>query len=393
MKKISIIFFLVMFVVGTDTFLISPLLPTLQEAYRIPTEWSGWMVSTYALGYALFALIVGPISDGVDRRKMMISGLVAFGLSTFFCGLAPNFWTMILFRLLAGISASFVTPQVWASIPILVEQKNIIKVMGYTTAGLSISQMIGLPIGGFLASFSWRMPFYVISVSALALVFIIVVSLPSIPSVIKERKQSFWRVYQNLLRTPRSIKYFLAYFIFQTGNFAAFSFIGSWFTEGFSLSVAATGAAMLGLGLGNTIGSLFGSTLVKKLGEPKSLFIAVSVLIILYMGLPFSANLMVAEIFFFFIFLIGGFVFPVFMSTLQSMTVTARGTVSALANATMYGGTTIGGIMGGILFGHFSGFVGVSFFTAIFYIISLLIFSSSGEFKQIEQSSSKNSIS
>lgn len=116
MKKYSIIFFLTMFLIGTDTFLISPLLPTLSNLYHIPTAISGWMVSAYAIGYAVFALFSGPISDGRDRKKVMTWGLLAFALSTFLCGFAFNFQLMLLFRLLAGISASFVTPQVWASI-------------------------------------------------------------------------------------------------------------------------------------------------------------------------------------------------------------------------------------------------------------------------------------
>ena len=78
--------------------------------------------------------------------------------------------------------------------------------------------------------------------------------------------------------------------------------------------------------------------------------------------------------------MIGGFIFPIFMSTLQSLTTTARGTVSALANATMYGGTTLGGVIGGVLFSHISGFKGVSLFTAILYIVSLLIYKSSDIF-------------
>lgn len=69
MSKIMSLFFIMMFMIGTDTFLISPLLPTLQTVYSISTEISGWMVSAYALGYALFALIAGPISDGLDRKK------------------------------------------------------------------------------------------------------------------------------------------------------------------------------------------------------------------------------------------------------------------------------------------------------------------------------------
>ena len=162
MKKISVLFFLVMFVIGTDTFLISPLLPTLTKAYTISPNISGWLVSAYALGYASFALIAGPISDGLNRKKIMIIGLFGFTISTFLCGFASTFWTMILFRLLAGISASFVTPQVWASIPILVQPKYIVKTMGYATAGLAISQVIGIPIGSYLASFSWHMPFFAI---------------------------------------------------------------------------------------------------------------------------------------------------------------------------------------------------------------------------------------
>lgn len=69
MKRVLAVFFTIMFMIGTDTFLISPLLPTLQQVYHISTELSGWMVSSYALGYAAFALIAGPISDSINRKK------------------------------------------------------------------------------------------------------------------------------------------------------------------------------------------------------------------------------------------------------------------------------------------------------------------------------------
>ena len=69
MKRVLAVFFTIMFMIGTDTFLISPLLPTLQQVYHISTELSGWMVSSYALGYAAFALIAGPISDSLNRKS------------------------------------------------------------------------------------------------------------------------------------------------------------------------------------------------------------------------------------------------------------------------------------------------------------------------------------
>lgn len=381
-KKISIIFFLIMFVIGTDTFLISPLIPTLQTVYHIPMSWSGWMVSTYALGYAVFALIAGPISDGINRKTLMIVGLVAFSFATFLCGMATTFWAMIIFRLLAGVSAAFVTPQVWASIPILAKSQDIIRIMGYATGGLAFSQLIGIPIGSILAAFSWHTPFYIISIFSILLVFVVSTFLPSINAIKNTEKQSILKRYQDIFKTPRSIKYFTAYFTFQIGNFAAFSFIGSWFSNRFSLDISAIGLAMIVLGLGNIIGSFFGTRLVNKLGEPKSLLFSLILLIVFYISVPFSSNLFVGELFFFFIFLINGAVFPVFMSTLQSLTMTARGTVSALANATMYGGTTLGGIIGGVLFSQISGFTAISIFTAILYLVSFLIYKSSGLFQE-----------
>lgn len=104
-------------------------------------------------------------------------------------------------------------------------------------------------------------------------------------------------------------------------------------------------------------------------------------LVYLYVILPFAPTIIWAEVIFFFIFLIGGFVFPVFMTLLQTLSTSARGTVSALSNAAMYSGTIIGGVFGGILFNHFNGFIGVSFFTVLLYILSLLVYKSSGIFK------------
>jgi predicted MFS family arabinose efflux permease len=59
-----------------------------------------------------------------------------------------------------------------------------------------------------------------------------------------------------------------------------------------------------------------------------------------------------------------------------------RSTISAFSNAVMYLGTTIDGIVGGLLITHFSGFYGVSFFAAILTIIAFIIFSSTGLLRQ-----------
>ena len=343
------------------------------------------MVSAYALGYALFALISGPISDRLDRKRVMIYGLIAFSVSTFLCGLAPTFPAMLLCRFLAGVSASFVTPQVWASIPVLVPPKDVVKAMGYASAGLSISQLVGIPTGSYLATLTWHTPFFVIAIFALVLLLLIAAMFPSIKTMEDNTHGhiSLIKTYSGLLRMPGIIKYLFAYFIFQIGTFTSFTFIGTWFTKDFELMFSGVGTAMIAIGLGNTIGSFYGNRIVKILGDSKTLLISIPCLAALYIVLPFAPNLIFAEIILFLIFLINGCTFPILMALLQNFTTTARGTASSLSNAAMYAGTTLGGIIGGALFSSAAGFKGVAIFTAFIYLISILFFSISGIFKPV----------
>ncbi|MDQ0191611.1 MFS transporter [Alicyclobacillus cycloheptanicus] len=186
MNRIVALFFGVMFVIGTDMFIASPLLPTLRKAFDVSVESSGWIVSAYALGYAVFALLAGPLSDGWNRKKVLIVGMLGFALFTMLCGFATSFWLLLLFRFLAGIGAAFASPQVWASIPQLVPPKQILRAMGIATAGLGVSQVIGVPIGSFLAVYGWPIPYITLGACSLVIVAFVAWSMPPVKSALPE---------------------------------------------------------------------------------------------------------------------------------------------------------------------------------------------------------------
>ncbi|HHY0835451.1 TPA: MFS transporter [Bacillus thuringiensis] len=375
MNRALAVFFTIMFMIGTDTFLISPLLPTLQQVYHVSTELSGWMVSSYALGYAGFALIAGPISDGLNRKKVMVLGMSFFAISTFLCGIAPSFLWMLTFRFLAGVSAAFVSPQVWASIPLLIEKKQIVKAIGIATAGLSISQILGLPLGAYLATIHYTMPFYSIGILSALLVILIYVVLPEIQSVhIGGNKKAILKRYKQLLTDSKvSLSYF-AYFVFQTGNFAAFSFFGVWLSIQFGLQVHEVGTAMLVLGLGNLTGNIFGPRIVNKIGYNLSFYGGIIFTAVLYVLLPHVKNIVLVELSFFALFFVTGILFVLMMGHLQNMSSIARGTGAALANASMYIGQMIGAAIAGMLFAVSHNFILIGSFTALLYIGALFLF-------------------
>lgn len=381
-RRYSLIFFLTMFLIGTDTFLISPLLPTLSHLYGTPTSISGWLVSAYAIGYVIFAFISGPVSDGRDRKKVMLAGLAAFACSTALCGFASSFQLMLLFRFLAGVSASFVTPQVCATIPLIVDKPQIVKVMGYATAGLSVSQLVGIPIGSYLAVVSWRIPFFVIAACALALMAVIVPLLPSLQSENPgQGRLSFGQTYAHILTNRTATGRLFAYFIFQTGSFTATTFISTWFTTSFGMSLSAVGTAMIAIGAGNLLGSLFGSRLVSAFGLGRTFLAELLALVALYAIVPLAQGFWTAEILLTIVYLVNGFIFPLFMTTLQSSVSQARSTISSLSNAAMYLGETLAGIVGGLLINHFPGYWGISYFAAILIALALALYTTTGVFK------------
>lgn len=360
MKRVLAVFFTIMFMIGTDTFLISPLLPTLQQVYHISTELSGWMVSSYALGYAAFALIAGPISDSLNRKKVMVIGMSFFALSTFLCGIAPSFLWMLIFRFLAGVSAAFVSPQVWASIPLLIEKEQIVKAIGIATAGLSLSQILGLPVGSYLAMIHYTTPFFIIGILSALLVIVIYGVLPEIQPVhIREKKTNILKRYKQLLSDSKvSLSYF-AYFVFQTGNFAAFSFFGVWLSIQFGLQIHEIGTAMLVLGLGNLTGNIFGHRIVNKSGYNLSFYGGIIFIAVLYALLPHVNNIIIVELLFFVLFFVTGILFVLMMRHLQNISIVARGTGAAMA---------------GMLFAASHNFIFVGSFTALLYILALFLF-------------------
>ncbi|RXT56839.1 MFS transporter [Lacticaseibacillus chiayiensis] len=383
-RRLSLLFFLVMFVIGTDTFLVSPLLPTLTRYYGISTSLSGLIVSAYAVGYMLSALLIGPISDRHNRKRILVIGLIAFTAATAGCRLANTFPMMLVTRFIAGIAAATAGPQIWAAIPVLFPKNQVVKVMGYATAGLAVAQIVGVPLGSYLAVISWRFPFFFVGTIALILTLLVARFMPSLNEVRTAQQKS--SIYGQLLRNKPVLKLLGAYLLFQTANFTGFAFIGTWFAKSFGLSVGSIGSFILVIGVGQFVGSLIGARLVTWLGQPHAFLLEFLLFISGYVVLPLASSALVATIILALIYTIGGALLPLFMSTLQDQAQSVRGTISSLANAVMYLGEAIGGVVGGILIKQFTGFSGIAVFTAIGVTLAMLLYARQGYFKQLQTS-------
>ncbi len=375
MLRFTILFFCIMFMIGTDTFLVSPLLPTLQDQFGVDTGIAGWMIGAYTLGSAIFALIAGPLSDGWNRRFVLVSGLLGFAVSTILCGFAFSFWSMCLFRFLAGISAAFTAPQVWASIPAVMPASKISKAMGVAFSGLAAAQALGVPIGSWLAASSWSVPFWIIGGAALLLAVAVYGMLPNIhPHEPQRNKVSIFRRYMPLITSGKARSGYLAYLLLHLGSGTTMAFVGKWLADRFELPVESIGTVMLFLGFGSLLGSFISSAVVKKLGQASAVAVGTALLVLLYTGSPHMANLPVVTALYLIIFTTLGIIFPIVMEALTSLNASIRGTISSLANSTMNVANTLGAWAAGILYTQFGGFGAIGMFSAVSLALSLGIF-------------------
>lgn len=380
-RRLGWLSFATMFVIGTDTFLVAPLLPVLRVRFGVSVPASGWLVSAYAIGYIACALIAGPASDRADRRRVLLAGMALFTVFTTLCAVAWGFWPMAGFRFLAGAAAAIASPQIWASIPQLVAPGKLVRVLGRATAGLAVAQVAGIPAGSLLAGASWRWSFVFTGAASAAVTLALAAWFPRVPASAPPaaRARSGYAV---VLGTGPLALGLVAYLVFQTGNFAALSYFASWFARDFRLGPAGIGLAMAAIGAGNAAGSLLGHRLTARLGRARSLLAGILAMACGYGIISVTSSLAAALLVLAAVMAAAGFLFPVLMATLQARAGSARGTVSALANVAMYGGTTIGVAVAGPVFDATPGFSGVAAIAITGCLLALGVYAAAGALRR-----------
>ena len=155
-----------MFAAVADNQIISPLLPDIMDALGIGSEKAGFLVSVYAFAAAATSFILGPLSDRLGRKVLLVYGLAVFAVSTALCGTAWDYVSLLIFRALTGAAAGTLSLSVTAFIGDYFPYERRGKVMGMVMSGYFAAMIIGVPMGAMIASAtSWRMVFYIFSYS------------------------------------------------------------------------------------------------------------------------------------------------------------------------------------------------------------------------------------
>ncbi|WP_042354080.1 MFS transporter [Bacillus rubiinfantis] len=159
-KMIIIILLSNLFIAFLGIGLIIPVMPAFMNMMHLSGSTMGYLVAVFAVSQLLISPLSGRWVDQYGRKKMILCGLLLFALSELIFGLARSVPILYLSRILGGFSAAFIMPGVTAYIADITTIPERAKAMGYLSAAISTGFIIGPAIGGFIAEYGIRAPFY-----------------------------------------------------------------------------------------------------------------------------------------------------------------------------------------------------------------------------------------
>jgi len=146
-----------------DFMIMSPLGDMLMKSLSLTTSQFGFAVSAYAFSAGISGLLTAGFADRFDRKKLLLFFYVGFIVGTLFCGLAQNYFMLLTARIVTGLFGGVMGSISMAIMTDIFPLHQRGRAMGYMQMAFGASQILGIPIGLYIANhWSWQWTFLMI---------------------------------------------------------------------------------------------------------------------------------------------------------------------------------------------------------------------------------------
>jgi DHA1 family inner membrane transport protein len=173
-----------------DFVIMMPLGPRFMRVFGItPVEFST-LVSAYTFSAGIVGFFGALYADHFDRKKFLLFNFSGFIIGTFMCAIAPNFAALLIARIIAGAFGGILNAGVLSLVADLIPFKRRGAAMGVVMSSFSISSIVGIPIGLYIANlYDWHAAFYFICLVGIIFWIAAFAVLPSV--VVRKEVKTF----------------------------------------------------------------------------------------------------------------------------------------------------------------------------------------------------------
>lgn len=210
---------LLVFSAASQTMIISPILPRIGEELSIPDALLGTLVSAYSLMVGVFAVISGPISDRIGRRRILLLGTGIMTVALGMHALITDYYSFLAVRVVAGMAGGVLSGSAVSYVGDYFPYNRRGWATGWIMSGAAFGQIIGIPIGVVLAGhFGFQFPFYIFAIT-MALTWILIFTRVPQPDVkrsqgkltMKGAARDYWAMLQRREVAAAAFAFFLMF--------------------------------------------------------------------------------------------------------------------------------------------------------------------------------------
>ncbi|WP_379139611.1 MFS transporter [Paenibacillus sp. sgz500992] len=334
--------------------MVIPILPEYLKQFNASGAAAGYLIAAFGAAQFIFSPIGGQLSDRWGRKSMIISGLFLTVIADLLFAVSATLPLLYIARFIGGIGIGLMVPSNMAYVADITTQETRAKGMGLLGASMNLGMVLGPGLGGIIAEFGIRVPYFFAGGLGLAATLLSIFMPETLP---KERRKSVSKrvrrePLRNLILNSFRTSYFryLLLILIMTFGLMNYETVYALFVEqkyGFDaakISIIITVGAVIGI----IVQIWLLDYLIKRLGEMKliRLSLVITAISLLLMIIKFNLGYLIVVSALFFAF--NAFLRPT-VSTLIANSAGDRQGYAAGLNTTY---TSIGNILGPILAGQ-----------------------------------------
>lgn len=360
---IALLFFTI-FASGTETLIMNPVLPQIAGSLGIDTALAARSVTSYAIAAGVFAFLFGPLGRRVDRKYIIVLGLLLLGVATALCGSAAHLDGLVLARAASGAGAGILVTATTSYVADRFEGERRAVVMGVVVSAFFLALLVGVFLGALIAgSIGWREMFHALGGAISVLAVATFAGLPLARSNVGPRAGPFFATaaadYGAVLRSRAAWAVTLGTACNMIGMAAFSVYLSPWLVEQYHFDTLERGLAYAVGAPAALIASPLAGRLAAKRGAVPIIVIANAVVLTVMLLVSFAPRLAylfptypwIPLVVLLFISLAGSAARSSVLETLAVEAVGAelRGSLAAVRTLFMHSGSALGAAVGAVI--------------------------------------------
>jgi DHA1 family inner membrane transport protein len=256
------------FVIGMGAFALIGMVEPLAEGLGVPVTAAASLLTVYAVGFAISSPVLVALTGRMGRRRVLALGMAVFGVTSLAAAAAPDLAVLYPLRVLAAMGAGLVTPVTLAIAAALAPPEGRGRALSAVFFGLTVSQVLGVPAGGWLAyTFGWRVVFVLVAALVVPCVWLV---WTRVPAGLRFAPVSLRDLGRTLLDGVAMATVGFTV-VFMGAIYALYTYLSPLLSQTMGFGRDGVALALLVFGLGAPLGNLVGGWMADRLGPVRSL--------------------------------------------------------------------------------------------------------------------------